>query len=97
MPVTWERECDAWRQRSLLNKRYVYVWADGVCFNIRLGDAGNDQPCILVLIGATEEGKKELLVITDGCRESAQSWKELNSPTEAKREPPDPCDAKHNI
>jgi transposase-like protein len=77
LKATWEREYDAWRQRSLLDKRYVYVWADGVYFNIRLGNPGKDRQCILVLIGATEEGKKELLAITDGYRESAQSWKEL--------------------
>lgn len=55
-------------------KQYVYVWADGIHFNIRLEE---DRQCILVLMGATEEGKKELIAIHDGHRESAQSWKEL--------------------
>jgi putative transposase len=74
---TWEGEYDAWRTRSLLGKEYVYVWADGVYFNIRLESPGNDRQCILVLIGATRDGTKELLAITDGYRESAQSWREL--------------------
>ena len=55
-------------------KPYVYVWADGVHFNIRLEE---DRQCILVLMGATADGKKELIAIADGYRESAQSWKEL--------------------
>ena len=59
------------------DKHYVYVWADGVHFNIRLEDAGADRQCILVLIGATAEGRKELIGIADGYRESKQSWKEL--------------------
>jgi transposase-like protein len=52
----------------------VYVWADGVYFNIRLEE---DRQCILVLMGATVEGKKELVAIADGYRESEQSWLEL--------------------
>lgn len=75
LKAVWEQEHAAWSQRSLKGKRYVYVWADGVHFNIRL-DSGERQ-CILVLMGATEEGKKELIAITDGYRESEQSWKEL--------------------
>lgn len=66
-----------WSKRSLAGKHYVYVWADGIYFNIRLEDPGNDKQCILVLMGATETGKKELIAITDGYRESAQSWREL--------------------
>ncbi len=77
LKAVWEQEYDAWRQRSFVGKRYVYVWADGVYFNIRLEDPGNARQCILVLMGATEDGKKELLAITDGYRESTQSWKEL--------------------
>jgi putative transposase len=73
----WEADLRAWSQRSLEGKHYVYVWADGVHFNVRLEDAGADRQCILVLIGATAEGKKELIAITDGYRESKQSWKEL--------------------
>jgi transposase-like protein len=70
----WEKEYQDWSRRSLAGKHYVYVWADGVYFNIRL--EGGRQ-CILVLLGATAEGKKELLAIQDGQRESEQSWKEL--------------------
>jgi putative transposase len=70
----WEKEYRDWNKRSLAGKHYVYVWADGVYFNIRL--EGGRQ-CILVLLGATAEGKKELIAIQDGQRESEQSWKEL--------------------
>jgi putative transposase len=70
----WETEYQAWSQRSLKDKRYVYVWADGVYFNIRLEE---DRQCILVLMGATAEGTKELIAIVDGFRESEQSWKAL--------------------
>lgn len=70
----WEQEYQDWSKRSLLGKQYVYVWADGVHFNIRL--EGGRQ-CILVLMGATADGKKELIAIQDGHRESEQSWKEL--------------------
>ena len=70
----WEKEYQEWSRRSLAGKQYVYVWADGVYFNIRL--EGGRQ-CILVLMGATADGKKELIAIQDGQRESEQSWKEL--------------------
>ena len=70
----WEKEYHDWNKRSLAGKHYVYVWADGVYFNIRL--EGGRQ-CILVLLGATADGKKELIAIQDGQRESEQSWKEL--------------------
>ena len=74
LKATWEDEFAAWGKRSLEGKRYVYVWADGVHFNIRLEQ---DRQCILVLMGATAEGKKELIAVADGYRESEQSWKEL--------------------
>jgi putative transposase len=70
----WEAELAAWGQRSLKGKHYVYVWADGVHFNIRLEE---DRQCILVLMGATADGQKELIAVADGYRESEQSWKEL--------------------
>jgi putative transposase len=70
----WEQEYADWSKRSLAGKQYVYVWADGVYFNIRL--EGGRQ-CILVLMGATADGTKELIAIQDGQRESEQSWKEL--------------------
>ena len=74
---SWQQEWKSWSQRSLEGKRYVYVWADGIHFNIRLEDPGNNKQCILVLMGATEEGRKELIAISDGYRESTQSWREL--------------------
>jgi transposase-like protein len=70
----WEQEYAQWNKRSLEGKRYVYVWADGIHFNIRLEE---DRQCILVLMGATAEGKKELIAIHDGHRESELSWREL--------------------
>ena len=74
LKVLWEQEYQDWSKRSLAGKQYVYVWADGVYFNIRL--EGGRQ-CILVLMGATADGKKELIAVQDGQRESEQSWKEL--------------------
>ena len=74
---TWEREYEGWSKRSLADKRYVYLWADGIYFNVRLEDPGNGRQCILVLMGATEDGRKDLVAIADGYRESEQSWKEL--------------------
>src|SRR3954454_13744698 len=74
LKAAWEQDHDAWSKRSLAGKHYVYVWADGVHFNIRLEEG---RQCILVLMGATAEGKKDLIAIADGYRESEQSWKEL--------------------
>jgi transposase-like protein len=70
----WEEEHDTWNRRRMENKRYVYIWADGVYFNIRSDDA---KQCILVIIGVTEQGLKEFIAIEDGYRESEQSWSEL--------------------
>lgn len=70
----WQEEYQAWSQRSLEGKHYVYVWADGVHFNIRLEE---DRQCILVLMGATADGTKELIAISEGFRESEQSWRAL--------------------
>ena len=70
----WEDEFSAWEKRSLKGKRYVYVWADGVYFNVRLT---GERACILVLIGATHDGRKEVIAIHDGTRESEQSWTEM--------------------
>ncbi len=74
LKAVWEQEFQTWNERSLADKHYVYVWADGVHFNIRLEE---DRQCILVLMGATADGKKELIAIADGYRESEQSWKAL--------------------
>jgi putative transposase len=73
----WEDHWRGWQQQSLADKTYVYLWADGIYFNIRLEDQGNDRQCILVLMGATAQGQKELIAIADGYRESQQSWSEL--------------------
>jgi len=70
----WEQEYAEWSARSLAGQEYVYLWADGIHTNIRLEE---DRQCILVLMGATKDGKKELIAMTDGHRESAQSWREL--------------------
>ena len=73
----WEEEWKDWSRRDLAGKRYVYVWADGIHFNVRLEDEANRKQCILVLIGATADGTKELIGIADGYRESEASWLEL--------------------
>jgi putative transposase len=70
----WQDEYQAWSKRSLAGKQYAYVWADGVHFNIRLED---ERQCILVLPGATPEGDKEVIAISEGYRESEQSWRAL--------------------
>jgi hypothetical protein len=70
----WEKEYTAFRQRDLAGREYVYVWVDGVHFNIRLED---DRLCTLVMIGARPNGEKELLAVEDGYRESAESSKAL--------------------
>jgi transposase-like protein len=69
--ATWQDEQAAWAKRDLSDRRYVYVWADGIHFNVRLEE---DRQCILVLMGATADGHKELIAVTDGHRESEQSW-----------------------
>src|SRR5438270_97549 len=74
MKESWQGEYENFSRRSLAGKRYVYVWVDGIYFNIRLSD---DRPCVLVLMGATEDGTKELIAMIDGQRESEQSWLEL--------------------
>ncbi len=70
----WSDEFEEWNSRSLKNKKYVYWWADGVYFNSRMDGERN---CILVIIGATEAGNKEILAIQTGYRESEISWREL--------------------
>ncbi len=65
----WQGEMERWQRRDLSDKRYVYFWADGVYFSPRLD---HDKQCILVIMGADELGRKELLAIADGYRESAQ-------------------------
>jgi putative transposase len=70
----WTLDYDRWQRRDLSAKRYVYVWADGVYLQARMEDTA---VCMLVIIGATLEGKKELVGFQVGVRESTQSWREL--------------------
>jgi transposase-like protein len=74
LKAAWAEEYKAWSKRSLAGRHYVYVWADGVHFNIRLED---DRQCILVLMGAANNGRKDLIALADGYRESEQSWTAL--------------------
>ena len=71
---SWQAEHEVWSRRDLSDQEYVYVWADGIYFNIRLEE---QRQCILVVLGATRDGRKELLGLVDGYRESEQSWHEL--------------------
>ena len=73
----WSQDYEEWSQRDLSSKEYVYLWADGIHVNVRLEDDANKRQCILVLMGATPDGRKELIAILDGYRESEQSWTEL--------------------
>ena len=74
MTESWQGEYDNWSKRDLTGKEYVYVWADGIYFGCRLTD---DRPCVLVLMGATKDGRKELIAVIDGQRESETSWTNL--------------------
>ena len=74
LTAEWQVEYERWQGRDLSARRYVYVWADGVYLQARMEDHAE---CMLVLIGATPEGKKELVGFQVGVRESAQSWREL--------------------
>jgi len=71
----WEKEHEDWSSRSFEGKRFVYFWVDGVYLRIRLGES--EKQCVLVVMGATADGRKELVAIQDGVRESEQSWREL--------------------
>jgi transposase-like protein len=70
----WQADYDRWQRRDLSARHYVYIWADGVYLQARMED---DAACMLVVIGATPEGRKELVGFQVGVRESAQSWREL--------------------
>jgi transposase-like protein len=70
---SWQVDLEHWQARNLAMRRYVYFWVDGIYFDARL----DERQCILVVIGATEQGRKELVAITDGYRESELSWREL--------------------
>ena len=69
----WLAEHQAWQRQDLSQKRYVYWWADGIYSQVRM----DDRLCLLVIIGVTEHGHKELVAVSDGFRESSASWEEL--------------------
>ena len=69
----WEQDFSEWSKRDLSNKHYVYIWADGVHSNVRM----DDRLCLLVIIGSDESGRKEVLAVMDGYRESTASWEEV--------------------
>ena len=92
-PQELSKEYDAWRRRDLSGKRYAYVWVDGIYFNVRLQP---DRPCVLVVIGATEDGTKELLAVVDGERESYMSWLQLLQDLKDRGLTEDPCIAVGN-
>ncbi len=73
LKAKWKEEYEAWKKRDLSKKRYIYMWVDGIHANVRM----DDKQCILVVIGATKEGRKELLAVEGGYRESTQSWREV--------------------
>jgi len=70
----WKQDYETWNNRDLSQKHYAYIWVDGIYFNVRLGD---ERSCVLVIIGATQDGKKELLAVQDGYRESKLAWQEI--------------------
>jgi transposase-like protein len=74
MLEVWQKEYADWSKRNLSGKQYVYLWADGIYIGCRLS---NDRPCVLVLMGATVDGDKELIAVVDGQRESEASWTEI--------------------
>lgn len=74
LKADWWDEYDRWQRRDLSARRFVYIWADGVYFRPRMAE---EKQCVLVLIGADEWGRKEIIGLADGYRESTQSWREL--------------------
>jgi len=74
LKADWWDEYDRWQRRDLSTRRFVYIWADGVYFRPRMAE---EKQCVLVLIGADEWGRKEIIGLADGYRESTQSWREL--------------------
>ena len=74
MTESWQSQYCDWSKRDLSGKHYVYLWADGIYFGCRLTDG---RPCVLVLMGATADGNKELIAMIDGQRESETSWTAL--------------------
>jgi transposase-like protein len=73
----WETDYKEWARRDLTGKQYGYLWVDGIHFNVRLEEHDNKRQCFLVIVGALQDGRKELLGLLDGYRESTSSWREL--------------------
>jgi putative transposase len=73
LKAVWQQDFEQWRQRDLSGKRYVYFWADGIYSNVRM----DDKQCLLVIIGATADGEKELVAIESGYRENEMSWSSI--------------------
>ncbi len=74
LKADWWADYEAWQKRDLGARRFLYIWADGVYFKPRMAE---EKQCVLVIVGADEYGHKELLAMTDGFRESTQSWREV--------------------
>ena len=74
LKAQWEQDYEEWSQRDLKGKQYVYMWVDGIHVNVRLDE---EASCILAIMGADAKGKKELLAVSDGYRESKVSWREM--------------------
>jgi len=83
----WEQDYDQWRKRDLSKRRFVYIWADGVYCNVRM----DDRLCLLVIVGSDDTGRKEVLAVVDGYRESAASWIEVLEQLESQglQKPPE--------
>ena len=74
LKADWWHDYEAWQKRDLGTRRFLYIWADGVYFKPSMAE---EKQCVLVIVGADEYGRKELLAMTDGFRESTQSWREV--------------------
>jgi transposase-like protein len=74
LKALWEQDYETWSRRDFELKRYAYFWVDGIHFNVRLD---GERSCILVVMGANESGRKELLAVSDGYAESKASWREI--------------------
>jgi transposase-like protein len=74
LKADWWNDYEAWQKRDLSHRRFLYIWADGVYFKPRMAE---ERQCVLVIVGADEYGRKELLAMIDGFRESTESWREL--------------------
>ena len=74
LKAEWWKDYEAWERRDLGARRFLYIWADGVYFKPRMAE---EKQCVLVVVGADEYGRKELLAMTDGFRESTESWREV--------------------